>query len=165
MWFISIILIEIGLQILISYKGGAAFSLKPIHGREWAISIISGLITWPIGVLIRLIPTAPIEKFLIKLGLYPDPNALPVHRYLDPDKINDYEGGELAKELATELSAFAQVRGGRSKMAFLGKSRNRRLEEANVHPGRLLALVPGLISSGIVADWKSPHSRQGDLAE
>lgn len=136
-WFQAIITAEIGLQILISFKGGAAFSISPIGSREWAISIIGGLITFPVGVLIRLIPTTPIENFLIKIGLFPDPNALPEWTAKDP-----------AKDLATELSAFAQIRGGRSRLALFRKSQE-------VHPGQLLALVPAIIASGIVS---SPHN-------
>ncbi|WFD18409.1 P-type Ca(2+) transporter [Malassezia caprae] len=42
-WFILILIIEVCCQVLIIYIGGAAFSVKRIGGRDWGISIISGL--------------------------------------------------------------------------------------------------------------------------
>ena len=157
-WFLGIILIEVSFQVLISYKGGAAFSVTPMQGREWAITIIGGIISWPVGLLIRLIPTQPIEDALIKLGWMPDPDALPSHKQLDPkvnaEKVKTEWEEPVLGELAEELSAFARVRGGRSRVAYLGKSRSRKLKDAHVHPGGLMALVPALIAGGIGGDWR-----------
>ncbi|MCO5607336.1 hypothetical protein L7F22_061531 [Adiantum nelumboides] len=76
-WFMLILAIEAGAQVLIMYVGGAAFSVTRLSGRDWGIAIVAGFISWPLGALIRTIPTKPIDDVLIKLGLMPDPNALP----------------------------------------------------------------------------------------
>lgn len=56
MFFICIFFLCVALQAIIVNFGGAAFQVTPINGVDWAISVIVGLISIPIGVLIRLIP-------------------------------------------------------------------------------------------------------------
>ena len=68
----------VGGQILIVEVGGAAFQVTRIGGRDWGISLILGLISLPIGVLVRLVPSGPIERFLYRIKVFPDPDILPV---------------------------------------------------------------------------------------
>lgn len=63
----SINAIMIGTQILISFVGGAAFSIVRLTPAQWAISLVLGVISLPIGVLIRLMPDEPFGKFQIVL--------------------------------------------------------------------------------------------------
>lgn len=169
-WFIGIIFAEIGLQILISYVGGAAFSVTKLGGREWAISIVGGLISWPIGVLIRLVPTEPIEQIMIRFGVMPDPKALPSHKRRTPTEVQadaekvDWDEPVIG-QLAQKLGAFARIRGGRSRLAFIGKTRSQRLREEEVHPGNLMALVPALIGAGIVGNWKPSNPPEASRSE
>lgn len=65
----------VGGQILIVEVGGAAFQTIPIGGRDWGISIVLGALSLPIAVLVRLLPPAPFERMMIRLRLFPDPNA------------------------------------------------------------------------------------------
>lgn len=168
-WFMAIIIIEVAFQVLIAFKGGAAFSVVPMGGREWGITIIGGLLSWPIGALIRLVPTQPIENALIRIGLMPDPNALPRHkaREFDPkaaDKLKSEWEEPAIGELADELHAFARIRGGRSRVAFIGKSRSRRMHDADIHPGGLLALVPALIAGGIGGNWRPRNPPEASIS-
>jgi len=57
-FFIGIVIMIIGLQVLIVIVGGRAFQIKPggIDGTQWAISIITGFICIPWAVLIRYFP-------------------------------------------------------------------------------------------------------------
>lgn len=57
-FFLGIIAMIIGLQVLIIFIGGRAFQIKPggIDGTQWAISIIVGFVCIPWGVLIRYFP-------------------------------------------------------------------------------------------------------------
>jgi Ca2+-transporting ATPase len=57
-FFIGIVVMIIGLQVLIVFVGGRAFQIKPggIDGTQWAISIITGFICIPWAVLIRYFP-------------------------------------------------------------------------------------------------------------
>ena len=59
--FIAISTIMIGGQVLIVFVGGQAFSVASLTGVQWAISLVLGLLSLPVGVLIRLIPDAPLE--------------------------------------------------------------------------------------------------------
>lgn len=57
-FFIGIVVMIIGLQVLIIFVGGRAFQIKPggIDGTQWAISIIVGFVCIPWAVLIRYFP-------------------------------------------------------------------------------------------------------------
>jgi P-type Ca2+ transporter type 2C len=76
-YFWTIFAIMCGGQALIVNVGGAAFQVTRIGGRDWAISMIIGLLSLPIGVLVRLLPTEPFERAAIRMNLYPNPNAMP----------------------------------------------------------------------------------------
>jgi P-type Ca2+ transporter type 2C len=54
----------IGTQILIVFVGGAAFSVVRLTGIQWACSLILGLLSLPVGWIIRLMPDAPIERIM-----------------------------------------------------------------------------------------------------
>ncbi|MCO5599770.1 hypothetical protein L7F22_053877 [Adiantum nelumboides] len=162
--------IEVGLQVLIVYVGGAAFSVVKLDGTNWAISVIAGLISWPIGLLIRLIPTKPIDLILIRFGLMPDPEALPKHKRRSPTEVQadadqvDWDAPVIG-QLAQKLGTFARIRGGRSRLAFMGKTRSQKLREAEVHPGNLMALVPALIGAGIVGNWHPSNPPEASRSE
>jgi hypothetical protein len=55
-FFLPIYFIIIVGQIIIVFFGGEVFKTTPITGYMWLASIIVGSLTWPIGVIIRLIP-------------------------------------------------------------------------------------------------------------
>jgi len=117
---------EIGIQILIVFVGGAAFQVTPIGGREWGISIALGIVSFPIGFLLRLIPDEPVERLFINLRLMEDPEkpVLPTVRQDWNPAIN------LVRD---NLTTFANLRGGRMRSSsFVGKSRSARLHEAGV---------------------------------
>ncbi|KAI8368106.1 PMCA-type calcium-translocating P-type ATPase [Radiomyces spectabilis] len=55
-FFIGIFIVCVAGQALIVEFGGAAFQVIRIDGPHWAIAILVGLLSLPIGVVIRLIP-------------------------------------------------------------------------------------------------------------
>ncbi|KAF2680438.1 plasma membrane calcium-transporting ATPase 2 [Lentithecium fluviatile CBS 122367] len=57
-YFIVIVALIIGLQIMIVFVGGRAFQIKPggIDGTQWAISIIIGFVCIPWAIAIRYFP-------------------------------------------------------------------------------------------------------------
>ena len=57
-FFIGIVVMIIGLQVLIVFVGGRAFQINPggIDGTQWAISIVVGFVCIPWAVLIRYFP-------------------------------------------------------------------------------------------------------------
>lgn len=125
----------IGGQAIIINFGGAAFQVTRINGRDWAISIIIGLIAIPWGALIRLIPTEPLERWAIKARIYPDPDAeLPVVHTTGEEK---KWGGAIQKTI-DNLQTYSTIRGGRLRASsIIRKSRTRQLREANISPTHL----------------------------
>lgn len=120
---------EIAVQVLIVEVGGSAFQVTRIGGREWGISLALGLMSFPIGYLIRLIPNGPIERLLIRLHLLNDPEALPTTR---PDA-DAGEWNSAINLVRDNLNTFSSVRGGRMRSSsFVVKSRSARLEKAGV---------------------------------
>lgn len=147
-WFICIFFIMVGGQALIVNVGGAAFQVTRIPGTYWAISIVIGFFSLPIGALIRLLPVEPWERFLIKIRMYPDPNAtvLPV---VTP-KAAEEEWNEGIAKVVDNLTVFGQIRGGRMRASsIVRRSRTKQLAQHDIHPTSLMAMVPAMVMSGI----------------
>lgn len=98
-------------------------------GRDWGISIALGFMSIPIGFLIRLIPNAPCERFLIWAKILPDPSKLPT---VNPQALS--ERWDDAIELVRDnLATFANLRGGRVRASsFVGKSRQSKMDRAGI---------------------------------
>lgn len=119
---------EIGIQILIVFVGGAAFHVRPIGGREWGISLALGVVSIPLGVLVRLMPNAPFEKLFTVMGL--------LGRQDDvlPTTTPGTEGwGGALNVVRDNLSTFAGIRGARLRSSsFVVKSRSARPKQEKV---------------------------------
>ncbi|KIS68376.1 calcium-transporting ATPase PMC1 [Mycosarcoma maydis] len=165
-WFLGILAIEIGFQVLIMFIGGAAFSVIRLTGRDWAVSIVVGAVSWPLAVLIRLIPTQPIEDFLIRHKIMSDPNALPA-----PVSETGSEDGKAARartfsewlpaigQVGEQLNSFRSIRGGRIRATpRIYESRERQLQTANFRHQSVLAMVPGFVVASIGGNWRSSPS-------
>lgn len=57
-FFIGIVVLIIGLQVMIVFVGGRAFQISPggLDGTQWAISIVTGFVCIPWAVAIRYFP-------------------------------------------------------------------------------------------------------------
>ncbi|KAH9023999.1 calcium-translocating P-type ATPase [Lactarius deliciosus] len=107
-YFMAIIIIEVAVQVLICFVGGAAFGVTCIGTREWCISIALGCVSLPLGALIRLTPNEPCERVFNRLKLLPEPELLPTTR---PDA---EPGVSFAMDQVRDsLGTFAKLRGGR----------------------------------------------------
>lgn len=62
LYFIVIILIIGGFQVLIMFVGGAAFSIKPSTGAMWGTALVCGFCSIPIAALIRLVPDSIMQR-------------------------------------------------------------------------------------------------------
>lgn len=118
-YFMGISAFLCGAQVLIIFVGGAAFSIKgdpPQTAGMWAVALIMGFLSIPIGMLIRLIPDSFIERVLLAVW-----NATPdfVRRRFEenPDvKVSDEEIGlcpDPLLEVRDELKFIRRMRGGR----------------------------------------------------
>jgi Ca2+-transporting ATPase len=177
-YFWTIFAIMCGGQALIVNVGGAAFQVTRIGGRDWAISIVVGLISLPVGVFVRMLPTAPFERLAIRMKVYPDPNALPE---VSPERDEQQWNEGIAKvcfhlapvahslfltctrQVMDNLSTFSKIKGGRMRSSSMVlKSRSAQLKEHDIHPSSLLAMVPSLVASSVGAGWRP---QQGSLAD
>ncbi|OTB11180.1 hypothetical protein K445DRAFT_16030 [Daldinia sp. EC12] len=112
-YFIVINLVVSGVQVLIIFVGGAPFSISgssPTQtGPEWACAIVLGVLSIPIGMVIRLIPDELISKCI--------PNVLKKKRGIpgltisDEERFNEYP--EVLADVRDELAFLKKLKGGR----------------------------------------------------
>ncbi|KAH8100992.1 calcium-translocating P-type ATPase [Cristinia sonorae] len=153
-YFVGITLLEIAIQILIVFVGGAAFQVAHIGGKEWGISLALGFVALPLGALIRCIPNGPTEKFFKAVRLMSDPKEVL------PTAAHETEWNSAIELVRDNLGTFANVRGARMRASsFVGKSRKAPVPEpeTRVATSSLLTMVPTLVASSIGAGW-APQS-------
>ncbi|WVR07270.1 calcium-translocating P-type ATPase, PMCA-type [Kwoniella sp. DSM 27419] len=164
-YFMAIFLIMVGGQIAIIEVGGAAFQVVRLNGRDWGITLVIGFLAIPLGALVRLMPTAPFERLLIKLRIYADPNRLPD---VAPEvEESQYEYNPAISKIKDNLGTYANIRGGRLRASsIVAKSRSARLKEADIQLPSLLTMVPTLIAGtvGAGAHWVSQTTGNGSLS-
>ncbi|KAJ5379628.1 calcium ion P-type ATPase [Penicillium cosmopolitanum] len=108
-WFILIQVIIIGGQIMIIFLGGQAFSVHCLdQPSQWAVSVLLGALTVPIGVMLRLIPDKVISRVIIYIWNRAKGPELDV-----PGEERHY-GWDLALEgIRDQPSFMKKIRGGR----------------------------------------------------
>lgn len=120
---------EIGIQILIVFVGGQAFQVASIGGREWGISLALGVVSIPLGALIRLMPNGPFETLFNRLGLLGKTDVLPTANHE-----SEVWSGAVAM-VRDNLFTFSNIRGGRLRSSsFVIKSRLMRKSQENQAP-------------------------------
>ncbi|KAH9159733.1 hypothetical protein EDB89DRAFT_1070862 [Lactarius sanguifluus] len=118
-YFMAITTIEVVVQVLICFVGGAAFGVTGMGVREWCISVALGCVSLPLGALIRLMPNEPCECIFKKLKLLPEPELLPTTR---PDAEPGFSFA--LDQVRANLDTFAKPRGGRLRgSSFVRESR------------------------------------------
>jgi P-type Ca2+ transporter type 2C len=114
--FVGINIAMCGAQTLIVFVGGAAFNINqpagepPQYGSQWAIAIVIGFVSIPIGALIRLIPDSLIRKCI------PDyfkrkSRKLPGFTITDEERFDEYP--EAFTDVRDELVFLKKLKGGR----------------------------------------------------
>lgn len=63
-FFIIINIIMVGGQVMIIFVGGRAFNVVRLDPNQWAISIILGFLSIPVGMIIRLVPDEMLAQCL-----------------------------------------------------------------------------------------------------
>ncbi|KAH9025702.1 calcium-translocating P-type ATPase [Lactarius deliciosus] len=149
-YFMAIITIEVVVQVLICFVGGAAFGVTRMCVREWCISVALGCVSLPPGALIRLTPNDPCERIFKKLQLLPEPELLPTTR-------SDAEPGFsfALDQVRVNLDTFAKLRGGRMRGSSFVREGRIAFPDPD-DPGPLsgsLAMVPSPAAPG----WQ-PHT-------
>jgi P-type Ca2+ transporter type 2C len=108
-WFLGIQFIIIGFQIVIVFVGGAAFSVHKLNGPQWGISIVLGILSIPVAVIIRLFPDELFEKLTPHLPNRKGPG--PTLLVEDDQEIQRWNPG--LEEIRDELAFLKKIRGGR----------------------------------------------------
>lgn len=111
-WFLGIQLIIIGGQVLIIFVGGQAFSITRLNGSEWAVSLILGVISIPVAVIIRLIPDEFVRRLIPTFWKRKKRQSPQV---LVSDEDRRYEWNPGLEEIRDQLTFIKTVRGGRLK--------------------------------------------------
>ncbi|KAK4701418.1 P-type Ca2+ transporter type 2C, partial [Phenoliferia sp. Uapishka_3] len=161
-YFIAIFAIMVGGQIIIVEFGGSAFQVVRVGGRDWGVAIVLGFLSLPLAVLVRLLPPEPFERFMIRLRLYPDPNApLPT----SSPSAEERQWGEGIGKVIDNLNTFSQIRGGRLRSSSMVlKSRTKQMEQHDIHPSALMAMIPSLVAGSIGAGWRPTAGTLSDPA-
>ncbi|KAI4145015.1 MAG: hypothetical protein LQ340_006456 [Diploschistes diacapsis] len=108
-FFVAIQVIIVAGQVLIMFFGGAAFNLNTrLSGTLWAVSIILGLLSIPVAVLIRFIPDTLVAK-LIPTWVFRKKTP----SVLVSDEEQQYQWNPALEEIREELMFLKLVRGGR----------------------------------------------------
>ncbi|KAK3068435.1 plasma membrane calcium [Teratosphaeriaceae sp. CCFEE 6253] len=112
LFFVGIFAIMIGGQVLIIFVGGwPAFQAQRQNGGQWAVALVLGLLSLPIGVVIRLIPDelatkavpAPIRRWASRNN----------DKVVVSDEENAFEFNQALYDIKTELAWIRRYKGGR----------------------------------------------------
>jgi P-type Ca2+ transporter type 2C len=109
-FFLGVNFIMIGGQIMIIFIGGKAFSIIGLTGEQWGYSIFFGVLSIPIGAIIRLIPDELIRRLI--------PEAFLKSKAKGPqvtveDEEQQFYFPKPLSDVREELSFLKRVKGGR----------------------------------------------------
>ncbi|KAI4108038.1 MAG: hypothetical protein L6R37_001320 [Teloschistes peruensis] len=107
-FFIGIQFIIVAGQVMIVFVGGTAFSTTRQIGSQWAYSLILGLISIPVAMLLRLMPDEYMSRIIPH---WFSRKATPELRISDTER--QYEWNPALVEIKEELSFLKKLRGGR----------------------------------------------------
>lgn len=150
--FMGIMLIIVGGQTIIVFVGGAAFQVEPLNGLQWGISIALGILSIPLGFLIRLIPDSFVQKVYESVV----PKALRERKPKINEPDSEHGLGATLLDIRDDLKFLKFVRGGRVNTlkqtikhprSMIQRSRsNSRLSNSPMHSA---LAIPGLLASTI----------------
>ncbi|KAI9738920.1 MAG: hypothetical protein M1818_005234 [Claussenomyces sp. TS43310] len=109
MFFVGINFIMIGGQVLIVFIGGRAFSVTRLNGGQWALCVVLGFLSIPIGFLTRLIPDQLIWRLIPKFLRNRSQKA----KVTLEDEEQQFRFPQPLADVKEELSFLKRVKGGR----------------------------------------------------
>ncbi|KAL9130609.1 MAG: hypothetical protein Q9217_001269 [Psora testacea] len=107
-FFIGIQFIIVAGQVMIIFVGGRAFSVHRLNGPQWAYSVILGMLSIPVAVMLRLIPDDLIRKCIPSWFAR---RAKP--KLMITDEERQFEWNPALEEIREELTFLKMLRGGR----------------------------------------------------
>ncbi|PKK68030.1 PMCA-type calcium-translocating P-type ATPase [Rhizophagus irregularis] len=142
-FLIAIFLIMVCGQILIVEFGGAAFQVTRISIIEWVICIVLGFLSIPVGIIIRLIPTAA------------QTTTPPPAVNVDLEK----EWSDTITQVQNQLHFFKTLRGGRFRAHFGDKQEK---SETRSKAIAAAAMLPSLISASVGVHMTRENTEQNE---
>jgi P-type Ca2+ transporter type 2C len=109
-FFLGVNFIMIGGQIMIIFVGGRAFSIVGLTGEQWGYSIFFGVLSIPIGAIIRLIPDEIIHRLIPENFLKTKSKGPQV---TVEDEEQQFYFPKPLSDVREELSFLKRVKGGR----------------------------------------------------
>lgn len=133
--FMLMMAIMTGGQIIIIYFGGDAFVVTELNGNQWAISVVLGFMSIPIGVLIRLIPDSLVRRCCVAfMKFWPSWLRIPKRKKKERDEedsslpnASDYDVDAALLSIKDDLEFLRKVRGGRMKAFSDAMAKSREL--------------------------------------
>ena len=107
-FFIGIQFVIVAGQVMIIFVGGRAFSVHRLNGPQWAYSVVLGLLSLPVAVMIRMISDDLIRKCIPSWFAR---KAKP--KLMITDEEHQYEWNPALEEIREELTFLKRLRGGR----------------------------------------------------
>jgi Ca2+-transporting ATPase len=161
--FMLMMAIMVAGQVLIIFLGGDAFVVVRLNGVQWAISLVLGFLSIPVGILIRLVPDSWVRACVRRMPRLPTWRR---KRAREADEETgdlgaDATGRDFGSALFTvrdDLAFLKRVRGGRiaalSEAIAIRPSDSERRVGKNRRPKspmRSAVGMPGLLAASIAA--------------
>ncbi|KAK4100093.1 calcium-translocating P-type ATPase [Parathielavia hyrcaniae] len=143
-------------QLLIIFLGGDAFVVVRLNGAQWAISLVLGFMSIPVGILIRLVPDNWVRvcvRWLPRLPTWGRTRARVPDEEASDVGAEAAAGRDLGSALFTvrdDLAFLKRVRGGRIA-ALSGSERRVGQSRRSKSPIRSAVGMPGLLAASIAA--------------
>ncbi|KAK0644103.1 hypothetical protein B0T16DRAFT_417148 [Cercophora newfieldiana] len=140
-------------QIIIIFFSSIVFGVVPLNGAQWAISVVLGFLSIPVGVIIRLIPDQWIRK---SVSWVPIPAWIKKKKAANVDIEVGTGGFEHAMlNVRNDLAWLKRVRGGRLralKWSMVSKQeRPPSPPRGSMSPMKSAVGMPGLLAASISA--------------
>lgn len=110
-FFIGINCIMVGLQIIIMFFGGQAFSVKRLDARGWGYSIAFGFLSIPVGAAIRCIPDELVMKLIP--GYFVRRSQKVPKLNIEDEEEGQYQLHQPITDVREELGFLKKIKGGR----------------------------------------------------
>ncbi|KIW28559.1 calcium-translocating P-type ATPase, PMCA-type [Cladophialophora immunda] len=177
-------------QVLIVFVGGDAFVVTRLNGVQWAISLVLGFMSIPVGIVIRLLPDAvagTIIRWVGKLWRWLVPEVIRKRKsrstnLLPVDEAD--EADQVFRSVREGLAFLKRIRGGRIRLLGQGimhpiemVRRSSVASGSSIPPMHAAIAMPGILAAGpgglspcrppsLVSEYSesrpvSAHSRSG----
>ncbi|KAG0206832.1 hypothetical protein BGX28_001817 [Mortierella sp. GBA30] len=183
-YFMVIFVIMVVFQILIIQFGGAAFETEKLNGGQWVICVLLGLLSIPVGVVVRLVPEeifGGLKAWVNNSGDHahaalPNFESYPAAVSHEAGRASSISGSINSQHRANSMSgsgnnvypsrdglvwnpAITKVR---SDLSVFKSIRGGRLSTDSDRSGHALhagAMVPSLVATSVGAGWAPRGSR------